>query len=417
MASPRHEDTDIQKQSGTAPSEAFAAAVATNTKLLLGLWGSSGDQTITSEIAAINAAVKQFGSKFTSLVIGMSVGSEDLYRTSEIGIKNKAGVGADPTSIANYIKQTKQAFAGTPLSSVPVGHVDTWTAWYNTSNQAVIDASDFIGVDAYPYFENTVTNSIENSRGLFDIAIANVKSTVGGKDIWITETGFPTDGPVSNLATPSTSNAKAYWDDVGCGELFNKTNTFWYTLEDNYGGSLSNSGPMFGVLDSNGNPNFDLSCDGVTSNPSSSASVSGTASATNIGDGSPGVSGVPSGVASASSASTTDATTSATTSATTGAGSGSGAGGSGASSSGSSSSSGVSTTASPSFTSTLFTNSAGQTITSSIIVNGTGSGTGASTGTPISPTSSVHPSQGAASHGVAPVTGLFGALLAALALL
>ena len=414
MAFPGCEDTDIQKQSGTEPSEAFAAAVATNTKLLLGLWGSSGDQTITSEIAAINAAIKQFGSKFTSLVVGISVGSEDLYRTSDIGIKNKAGVGADPTSIANYIKQTKQAFAGTALSSVPVGHVDTWTAWYNTSNQAVIDASDFIGVDAYPYFENTVTNSIENSRGLFDTAIANVKSTVGGKEIWVTETGFPVAGPVSNLATPSTTDAKSYWDAVGCGELFNVTNTFWYTLEDNYGGSLSTSGPVFGVLDANGSPNFDLSCKGVSSNPSSSASVSGTASATNIGDGSPGVSAIPSGVASASAsasasgASTTGASTSA------GSGSGAGVGGSGSSGSGSSSS-GVSTTASPSFTSTLVTNSAGQTITSSIIVNGTGSG--GSTGIPISPTSSISPSQGAASHGAAPVTGLFGALLAALALL
>lgn len=66
---------------------------------------------------------------------------------------NKSGVGASPSVIVSYIKQVKDAIANTPLASVPVGHVDTWTAWVNGSNNPVIEASDFIGVDAYPYFQ------------------------------------------------------------------------------------------------------------------------------------------------------------------------------------------------------------------------------------------------------------------------
>ena len=334
------------------------------------------------------------------MVIGISCGSEDLYRSSEIGIKNKSGVGANPDVIANYIKETKSAFAGTALAGIKVGHVDTWTAWYNTSNQAVIDASDFIGVDAYPYFESAADNSIQNARGLFDKAIANVKSTTGGKEIWITETGFPVTGPSSGKSTPSTTDAKKYWDDVGCGELFNITNTFWYTLEDNYGGTLSTAGPSFGIVDSNGKENFDLSCKTVTQDPSSSASITGSASATDIGEGSPAASKVPSEIASSASGSIT-----------TGAVDSTGAGGPAYSTGSVSSASSVTSATTTAYTPKVTINSAGQTITTSVAVNGTGM----ATGTTIAPTASSQPSQGASPRIIAPLAGFLGAILAVLA--
>lgn len=81
------------------------------------------------------------------------MGSEDLYRTSPTGIANGENPGASPDTIVSYIRQVRDAISGTPLSGVPIGHVDTWTAWVNASNDAVIDAVDFVGVDAYPYFE------------------------------------------------------------------------------------------------------------------------------------------------------------------------------------------------------------------------------------------------------------------------
>lgn len=138
----------------------------------------------------------------------------------------------------------KAAIAGTPFSAIPVGHVDTWTAWVNASNSAVAAASDFVGVDAYPYFEvcllalrvqwflltrvkDTVSNSISDGRSLFNSALDQTKAAVGGKPVWITETGWPVSGPTRNLAVPSPGNAKQYWDEVGC-PLFGATNTWWY---------------------------------------------------------------------------------------------------------------------------------------------------------------------------------------------
>lgn len=120
---------------------------------MFGIWASAGDADFANELTALKSAITTYGSKLSGLVAGISVGSEDLYRISPTGIANGENPGASPDTIVNYINQVRDAIAGTSLSGVPVGHVDTWTAWVNSSNDAVIDASDFVGVDAYPYFQ------------------------------------------------------------------------------------------------------------------------------------------------------------------------------------------------------------------------------------------------------------------------
>ena len=139
--------TMIQAGTTNTPTDAIQAAINTKTSLLLGLWGSGGQAGIDNEIAALKSALSQYGSAFIDLIVAISVGSEDLYRISPTGIENLSGVGAGPDVISNYIGQVRTAITGTAASSKPVGHVDTWTAWVNGSNDAVISASDFIGMD------------------------------------------------------------------------------------------------------------------------------------------------------------------------------------------------------------------------------------------------------------------------------
>lgn len=112
-------------QHGTKNSiiEAIQAAINTKTTLLLGMWASAGQQVIDNEITALKAAIQQYGSAFTDLVVGISVGSEDLYRITPTGIDNKAGPGAQPSDILKYIQQTRDAIKGTPLQGKPIGHV------------------------------------------------------------------------------------------------------------------------------------------------------------------------------------------------------------------------------------------------------------------------------------------------------
>ncbi|PCG99281.1 Glycoside hydrolase, superfamily [Penicillium occitanis (nom. inval.)] len=267
--------TMIQGGTTNTPISAIPAAIATNTTLLLGLW-ASGD-TFDNEVAALKSAISQYGSDFANLVVGISVGSEDLYRNSPTGIAAKAGIGKNPDDIVNDIKTVRSTISGTGLADVPVGHVDTWTAWYNSSNNAVIEACDWLGLDAYPYFQNTDSNDITSGKSLFQDAINKVNTASNNKALWVTETGWPVSGDKENLAVASTDNAKTYWDEVGCGLLFDKVNTYWYILQD---AGKSTPSPSFGVVGSEltTTPLYNLTCPAVVS-----TSTSATSSATSTG--------------------------------------------------------------------------------------------------------------------------------------
>jgi glucan endo-1,3-beta-D-glucosidase len=394
--------TDL-KQGGTAnsPTSAIQAAINTKTTLLLGIWASAGQGQITSEIAALQAAISQYGTAFTSLVAGLSVGSEDLYRISPTGLTSPgAAPGADPSTLINYISQVRTAVAGTTLSGVQIGHVDTWTAWVNGSNSAVISACDFIGMDAYPYFQNTMPNGIENNAKLFQSAYGATVAVAQGKDVWVTETGFPVSGSTSGAAVPGLANAKTYWDEVGCGMLFGKVNTYWFTLQDAY---PTTPNPSFGLVGTtlSTTPLFDLTCPAATASsntdPSSTSSPQGADASS------------PSASPTASASVVTSASTAATTASQSGGLTPSEGAGNGVVSSVKSA-----TTTAPvaSSVATISSNSNNNTIVTSV-VSGNGS---VSTSSPTSTGRATASNNGAAAT-AGPMFGAIGAMMAVMAAL
>ena len=298
--------TNIQAYSTSDPIQAFEAAVETKTYLLLGIW-ASGVSNIDNELSALKSAISQYGTNFTDLVIGISIGSEDLYRISVTGVTNSpTGVGNSPANLVKFIGDYKQAVSGTPLSSIPVGHVDTWDVWGNASNKAVLDAVDWVGVDEYPYYENGKGNDIKNAGSLFDTAYNNVIATVGGKPVWVTETGWPVSGVNWDQAVPSLANAKYYWDEVGCRKLFNKVPTFWYDLVD----SNAENTALFAITANlSTTPSFNLTC--PTTFDTVDTSSTAPSSTLPAGAASTGVT-PPAGTQGSGSSSTTSASPSAT---------------------------------------------------------------------------------------------------------
>ncbi|KAK3334399.1 glycoside hydrolase superfamily [Neurospora tetraspora] len=274
--------TNIQAYSQTSePIEAFEAAIETNTKILLGVW-ASGTDTIEPEIKALQTAISTYGKKLTDLIIGASIGSEDLYRVSVTGIQNKSGVGAGPSEIVKFIGDWKKAFQGTAIANVPIGHVDTWDVWVNGTNKPVIDAVDWVGVDEYPYYENGKGNNIENSGYLFDRAFDAIGSAVGDKPVWVTETGWPYVGQTWDQAEATVKNQQFYWQEVGCRKLFGKVPTFWYNLRD----SNPDNEMKFAITDNlSTTPHFDLTCPSTfkTTPKASSSGAKSTSTATGTG--------------------------------------------------------------------------------------------------------------------------------------
>jgi len=272
--------TMIQADTTSDVIQAIPAALATNTTLLLGLW-ASGDG-FDNEITALKSAIATYGPQgLADNVVAISVGSEDLYRNSATSVALGGGVGQDPATLVQYIQQVKDAISGTALSGVSVGHVDTWDAWTNGSNSAVIQAIEWVGLDEYPYWQLTDSNAVDNGPSLFQTAMSATQAVIGDLPIWVTETGWAVSGPAEGDAVASTANAKTFWDNVGCAMLFGQVNTYWYTLSE------TGASPDFSLSDSTSNttPLYDLSCAGINTTTTTSSSGSSSTSGSSSGSG------------------------------------------------------------------------------------------------------------------------------------
>jgi glucan endo-1,3-beta-D-glucosidase len=224
-------------------ANAVPAALAAGVTILAGVW-TEDNAHFEAEKAALLAAVRAHG---VGWLVAVSVGSEDLYR-HEI----------TASSLAQKIYDVRGMMSTVPGGKdIQVGHVDTSDAWVKPENKDVIHACDFIGVDSYPYYQNTDANSIDNAYNEFYSRISAVQSVVSaagsGAWIWVTETGWPTAGPTENQAVASTENAKQYWKVVACS-AFQHMHVFWYSLQD------FDVNPTFGLVDNNYNAKYDLTC-------------------------------------------------------------------------------------------------------------------------------------------------------------
>lgn len=92
---------------------AVPAAIASKTKLLVGIW-TEDEAHYTAEKNALKAAIAAHGSDW---MIAISVGSEDLYRGDTTA-----------STLASQIYDVRGMVRALGLKQ-EVGHTDTWTAW------------------------------------------------------------------------------------------------------------------------------------------------------------------------------------------------------------------------------------------------------------------------------------------------
>ena len=207
------------------PTEAFQAAIDTGTNLLLGMWvspgvkGQSNDIQVANELAALGKAFQQHGQKLADLVIGLSVGNEDIYRSTS---EKEVGIGMDDTvsTIQSVRKKIAESEFAKYMEGKPIRHTDT-------SPYAVVKGSDFAGMNAYPYWSNA---SIADASSSFMGSLEDTQRRAGDMPVWITEIGWPIKGASNmNDTLASTDNYQKYWTEVGC-QVFGKYNTFWFEL-------------------------------------------------------------------------------------------------------------------------------------------------------------------------------------------
>ena len=103
--------------------------------------------------------------------------------------------------VLNYIKRVKDA-----LPNIPVGYVDAYFQFIERPN--LVKACDVILANCYPFWEGY---PIDQAAMSLKQMYAVTKKIANGKDVIITETGWPNKGENNSNAYPSQENAMKYF--------------------------------------------------------------------------------------------------------------------------------------------------------------------------------------------------------------
>ena len=121
-----------------------------------------------------------------------------------------------------YIKQVKAA-----VPHIPVGYVDAYYMFVNYPE--IVEVCDVIFANCYPFWEHcSIDIAVEYMKKMYELA----KSHSLGKQVIISETGWPTKGELYGGAVPSYENAMRYF--IHTMEWANQENiqTFYFSSFD-----------------------------------------------------------------------------------------------------------------------------------------------------------------------------------------
>jgi len=216
-----------------------------NLNLLLGLFLFPGhdDWTDSNYQSFVKPAVKRGN------IEGVLVGNED---------PDMIGYGIIP----KYLKQAKSDFPQTP-----VGTSQTSTFWLSDGRaEQLLPLIDFIGVNIYPAWDwqRADTNnqpigvSPETAFNSFSATYNQVKLKYRGRQIVVTETGWPTTfGPIGSQQFPiGISNPRDYLQRVIAWAQAQQVVLYIHNMFDDQFG-VNTSSPFnyhFGLIDNTGKP-------------------------------------------------------------------------------------------------------------------------------------------------------------------
>lgn len=158
-------------------------------KLFLGVYSPS---QLSDEISTIKSAIEAHG-------------SWDDVHTVSIGNELVNGNQATVAQVGEYVTSAKSALKEAGYSGDVVS-VDTFIAVIN--NPGLCEHSDYIAVNAHAYFDGGYT--AEQAGEWLLSQIQRVWTACDGKkNVFVTESGWPSQGQTYKLAVPSKSNQKA----------------------------------------------------------------------------------------------------------------------------------------------------------------------------------------------------------------
>lgn len=195
-------------------------------KTLVGAWLGNDPEVNDREIAGLIKLAKD------GLVDIAAVGNEVMYRKD-----------LTEEELLEFIEKVKKEIPG-----IPVGYVD---AYYEFSHRPKItEACDVILCNCYPFWEGCAfENSLDYMKAMYHQALA----AANGKEVLITETGWPSQGENLKGAMPSMENARNYFINTQLWSSADDIPVFYFSSFDESWkvGAEGTVGAYWGIWDKN----------------------------------------------------------------------------------------------------------------------------------------------------------------------
>jgi exo-beta-1,3-glucanase (GH17 family) len=151
-------------------------------KVLQGIWIN---RDLVENRREIEAGL-QLARDHPGVIKAFIVGNETLLR-GELG----------PDRIKTYLDEVRQR------SGLPVTYADVWEFWLRAPELA--PAVDFVTIHILPYWEDEPVTAADAVQHVREVR-KKVADSFAGKEIWIGEVGWPSEGRMRDGALPSPAN-------------------------------------------------------------------------------------------------------------------------------------------------------------------------------------------------------------------
>ena len=195
-------------------------------KTLVGAWLGNDDEINQREIEGLIQLAKE------GYVDIAAVGNEVMYRKD-----------LTEDELLVFIRKVKAE-----IPNIPVGYVD---AYYEFSHRPLVtELCDVILCNCYPFWEGCpFDNSLDYMKAMYNQA----KDVANGKEVIITETGWPSMGESLKGAMPSERNARDYFINTQLWSSNDNIPVFYFSSFDESWkvGAEGIVGAYWGIWDKN----------------------------------------------------------------------------------------------------------------------------------------------------------------------
>lgn len=187
-------------------------------------------------------------------VLAITVGSESLYRGTFTANQLVA-------KIADMRKAAPQFRYGT---------ADSWNKYNDGTADPVVRVADVLLVNAFAYWQGAaINNAVNVFNSDINQAFSHIKAIAGSHkvELWVGETGWPTQGNQYEAAVPGLQSAEAFYHNGVCAKVKGGVNVFYFEAFDEpwKPDSIGENGQAadekhWGAMTSDRKPKFSLKC-------------------------------------------------------------------------------------------------------------------------------------------------------------